>query len=480
LKALALAACGLAIGLSPVRAEVPTGGARPPNALSTTPDSATLALFLPPVPPALGAPIVRPAATSSIPASGAAPLELRPYLRDPFYVALGAQFKHHEIGSDLAYSLEWYLTTKAALQTELRARLDLVRELTPAARAAELRRFAAEQTPRIDELEATAESLRNSIAHRSAAQRELIRWKIDSMAPAGVTTPPRGFDLREFMAQTALMIATFTDGPNADQRRWLHELADERRNPSLSKSTWAFLPQGSRINLAASDPVSPQLQQLLHDYFFLHGQLLTSVIKVMSVPGRFEAAPWLAAAPAQGLLAAQLEAKAEAIRELLVQFKDPALLPQSPAVPPVLEPQLARYRAAKTALQQQVLQRVEAAKQAGPSDSAPARIRQAVAEFTTEHQAEYAELDRSRQQLLDQLTALAVGTPGSPPSSPDALASTFNQSLTQLKSFWEYRDYQNAVIQPGLSAEQRRLLFESALIKLDLPLPGALRPVQEE
>ncbi len=488
MKALALAATALAIGLNSAAGQAGTsdGGARPPGALSTTPHAATpspafgaLALFLPPVAPALGAAILRSASPSASSSFDSAPPELRPYLRDPFYVALSAQLKRREIGTDLAYTLETYLTTKAALQTELRARLDLVRELSPPARTAELRRFAAEQTPRIVELERSAEALRVSIAHRSAAHRELVRWRVDSMAPTGSSANPPDYDVREFAVQTALMVATFADGLNADQRRWLQEVADEIRSPIRTPSTWDFSPEGSRISLAASDHASPQLQQSLRDYTLLHDQLLANVRHTLASQDRFEAALWQAAAPAQARLAAELEGKAEAIRELLVLVKDPALLPQAPTVPAALEPQLAHYRAAKTALQQQVLQRVEAAKQGGPAELATIRMRQAVADFTAEHQLDYADLDRSRQQLLDQLSALAAATPGSRPSSPDALASTFNQSLADLKSFWEYRDYQNAVVQPGLSPEQRRLLFESALIKLDLPLPGALRPVQE-
>ena len=489
MKALALAASALAIALSSAagQAEPSDGGARPPGALSATPRAATssaisgaLALFLPPVAPTLGAAIAPPPPPSSGASFETAPDELRPYLRDPFYVALSAQLKHREIGGDLVYTLQTYLATKAALQTELRARLDQVRELSPSARTAELRRFSAEQTPRIVELEASAEELRASLAHRSAAHRELVRWRVDSMGPSGSSAAAANYDVREFAVQTALMVATFADGLTADQRRWLQEAADELRSPIRSPSAWAFSPAGARISLAPSDHASAPLLQSLHDYTLLHDQLLASVRHTLASQDRFEAAVWQAAAPGQGRLAAELENKAEAVRELLVRVKDPALLPRSPTVPAVLEPQLTRYRAAKTALQQQVLQRVEAAKLGGPADLATVRIRQAVADFTTEHQADYADLDRSRQRLLDQLAALAAAAPGTHPSSPDALASTFNQSLAELKSFWEYRDYQNAVVQPGLSSPQRRLLFESALIKLDLPLPGALHPVQEE
>ena len=41
-----------------------------------------------------------------------------------------------------------------------------------------------------------------------------------------------------------------------------------------------------------------------------------------------------------------------------------------------------------------------------------------------------------------------------------------------------YREYRLALFQPGLSPEQRRLLFDRVVEKLELPLPrGELQPV---
>jgi len=44
---------------------------------------------------------------------------------------------------------------------------------------------------------------------------------------------------------------------------------------------------------------------------------------------------------------------------------------------------------------------------------------------------------------------------------------------TQKQEAWQqYGEYQVAVFQSGLSPEQRRLLFDVAIEKLALPLPG--------
>jgi len=51
------------------------------------------------------------------------------------------------------------------------------------------------------------------------------------------------------------------------------------------------------------------------------------------------------------------------------------------------------------------------------------------------------------------------------------MVAQFSDSLKKLQSYWNDRDYRNAMLQPGLSPEQRRLLFDGALQKLALPLP---------
>jgi hypothetical protein len=48
----------------------------------------------------------------------------------------------------------------------------------------------------------------------------------------------------------------------------------------------------------------------------------------------------------------------------------------------------------------------------------------------------------------------------------------FTNAFDQRRLWSQYRDYHDAVIEPGLSPAQRRLLFDGALEQLALPLPG--------
>lgn len=54
----------------------------------------------------------------------------------------------------------------------------------------------------------------------------------------------------------------------------------------------------------------------------------------------------------------------------------------------------------------------------------------------------------------------------------DRLIREFTTGFEQRALWALYRDYHDAVLAPGLSPEQRRLLFDGAIESLSLPLPG--------
>jgi hypothetical protein len=57
----------------------------------------------------------------------------------------------------------------------------------------------------------------------------------------------------------------------------------------------------------------------------------------------------------------------------------------------------------------------------------------------------------------------------------DGLIKHFAQKFAEQEGWQRYRDYDTAVFEPGLSPEQRRLLFADALVQLDLPMPSGSR-----
>jgi hypothetical protein len=169
-----------------------------------------------------------------------------------------------------------------------------------------------------------------------------------------------------------------------------------------------------------------------------------------------------------------------------------------PPLSPELEAHMAAYRRDKLDLQKALLARVEevsknvaefrtpAAKgKAGagsPDSGQDEKIRQAIATFTQENAGRYAALEKSKEALRSDLARLA-GTGAIVVKGPfaDVLSQNFAEALRQLETWRNYRDYQVAVFEPGLSPEQRRLLFDLAVEKLALPLPaGESHPASEK
>ena len=63
------------------------------------------------------------------------------------------------------------------------------------------------------------------------------------------------------------------------------------------------------------------------------------------------------------------------------------------------------------------------------------------------------------------------------PDPEDVFADALDEAAAEENSE-AYRDYRSAVFEPGMSIEQRRLLFGHALMELKLPLPpGDMQPV---
>jgi hypothetical protein len=185
--------------------------------------------------------------------------------------------------------------------------------------------------------------------------------------------------------------------------------------------------------------------------------------------------PLLTLAKNQDFRLAALENRAEDIRRGLAALSDPARPPDLPNLTPDLASRIAAYREEKLALNKALLACRNQVIESNPKADNQAlteRIRQAIASFSDRNSARYAALNQSRDSIRGELSKL----PSADAGSADTLPIKFSESLRRLHAFWDYRDYQTAVLQPGLSPEERRLLFESAVEKLALPLPaGELR-----
>jgi hypothetical protein len=475
----------LALGLILVSSSLAQEAA--PNSI---PAATSGLVFYPPVPPPLGSPI--PAASRPADPKQAAPGAMAAYVDEPFYAPLAVRLERNDLGDALAFRLENYLSTKTALLAELRARLYTLRDADPATRTRELTAFAREQTPQIADLEKNAEQLRLDLLLGQPSRLPYPGGPADAEALSRPAGP--ALDRELAAVRTALF---YGEGLSPAQRRLLREVAIELAeagnaapspgDPSAN-SLMFFSPETARIRLP--NPLAPELASEVGAYRREKSALKTELLVALlgsggtpAGPAHIEALRNLAAAQAPRFSA--LENLAETIRRGLATLQDPSLSPAMPVIPPELAARITAYHAEKLALQRALLFRIAAVSRmrlAGPGAErlVAERVRITIAEFTQENAARYAALEQSKDAIRADLAKLpGANANGSSGSSADALLIKFSQSLHQVETFWDYRDYQTAVFQPGLSPEQRRLLFDGALQKLALPLPDGQPPPRQ-
>jgi hypothetical protein len=424
-------------------------------------------IIYPPNPPPLGAPL--PIRDATAMKSGIPP-ELTSFMGDPFYAPLSARLvaagAEGKLDDALRARVDAYRATKIALQAELRAMIDLLRETDAGARLVGLEQFAREQTPRVAALEERAEELRRDLAAGSGG------------FSGGA---PRGSEATVLRAA-----AFFQEGLSPDQRRLLRDAALEKETATggTQGGPWfLFSPAGARIPPFSG--LAPELAAKVKSYQegknALKRELCGAVMKSASASTLAELAGQ------QAPRFAALESVAEEIRRGLVVRNDPTRRPDLPPLPAALDARIVAYRREKLDLQKALLVRVEGVTTKGAVSSGhpgdrpgggegsvaqqQEKVREAIAAYTRENAARYTALDKERDAIRAELARLAnanaKGTPASA-ASADALLKKFSDSMQQIEFWRNYRDYQIAVLQPGLSPEQRRLLFDAALEKIAL------------
>lgn len=495
------AAAAFAGFAAPARAQLPPDVWIPPTYLS--PAARTMALtrgfsvvddplsvarlhtvFFPPSPPPLGGPVPLADIRESV---CPAPAELAAYVGEPFYPQLGTRLAaaspDERLNEQLQQRLSAFRAARTGLQTEMQARLYTLREIDAPARLQSLEAFARDQAPRIAELDRAAEALRTDLLVQGGEWNAYRRWNLGAMS-----LPPERQQVFFFTVLRAAVF--FGEGISPAQRRLLRETVIEMQDalcgaaPSAADGAWIFFsPDTARIRVPDSLPaeVAERFKAYAREKQALRDELRGALIqadKTFFIGGR---APELEAlAGRQAPRIAALEARAEEIRRALKGIiRDPLRGPDLPSLPPALEERIAAYRREKLGLQKELLAKVESASgprvpagDAGRQD----RAREAIAAFTQQNAARYAALEKTRAALRDELAHSAPAPAGDGNrSSSDRLLKNFADALQQLETWRLYRDYQAAVFEPGLSPEQRRLLFDGAIEKLALPLPGGER-----
>ncbi len=466
--------------------------------------------FFPPTPPPLGGPILLFRRYGLSQPETQLP-QLLPYVGEPFYAPLSAHLHREDLSKKRRVRLDTYQASRSAQLIELRNKLTAVRDAEPATRARALQEFAAQQTPILATLETEAEALRENLVSGSFIQTG-ADWNDNR-------TWALGDDLRyesrvdEFKVIRAS--AFFASGLSPAQRRLLRELAMEIDQPlteptaelslDAPKPYFFFTPETARIRLP--DDLSPEITAKIDAYQAAKNQLKSALRTAIYKNDRaffsFTRTKALRAlADEQAPALAQIEIQAEEIRTLLAPYPR-ASRPPVPVISESLNNRISDFLREKQSLQRTLVEKFAAIKAAFPENRVEyirlgdsygieiisnrrssraeeikvTALRGELAPFNTEQSRRLAALNREKEIIQKSLLELAKTKlrADATAADVDGLIKHFAQKFAEQEGWQRYRDYDTAVFEPGLSPEQRRLLFADALVQLDLPLPRGSR-----
>jgi hypothetical protein len=472
-------------------------------------DPRRLTIFFPPNPPPLGAEIVRPDTVAApSPRRGVSrptPTALGAFVTDLFYAPLSTRLTERDLSDRQKQRVLAYRNAKVALGEELGKRLDALPSAPPEDRRAELEALARTQAPRLAELDRTADQLRNELfnpgffadVRGDGDWYELREWRLGK----GRLAKPRDETL-VYEMQLLRAAAFYQEGLSPAQRRLLREIAMELEERLLIQKEEEpaptalrfFSPEMARVSLPEDLPrdlaarfgefdrektaVKDRLRDTLYeqDKAFL-AMSRTRVLRTLAQ----EQAPRLEA----------LDRMAEDIRRNLVGRVVLPVFPAPRPLPSAVVKAIGAFNEEGRAMQTELTKNLQefVNKLPGPAGFRDRAAAQAyVAERNAKIRAEAKRLEQglasrvaAQEKLLirvrDDIVRFAGDDPatvaGKPPG--DYLRKFFEARQQQLC----YHHYHLAVWEPGLSAEQRRLLFDQAIEELRLPLPGGeLQPVE--
>ncbi|MBI2511936.1 MAG: hypothetical protein HYV96_08155 [Opitutae bacterium] len=477
------------------------------SGFSTTVTVRRQMIFLPPTPPALGetVPVASARQTSSTLTAMTLPPVLRNCIYDTFYAPLSALMYSEDLSRKRRETLDGYIAARLTAVSALRAKVESLASADPDTRVRELTVFAGAQTPQLVGLETTADGIRDNLVNGSWLQSgvdwdDLRQWRL-------------GDDTRWESQLDEIKVVVgasfFQEGLSSPQRLLLREmameLADSLRAPDADISLgtpgpyFYFSPFTARIRLPAGLP--PELEAKIDAYRAKKSALkhelrdaLYKTDRAFWASTRTNALKALATSQAPEFAA--IDQLAEEIRIGLAPFPNPAR-PAALPLPTPLMKRISAYMAQKSAWQKGMVEKLNALRTEFPDDRvefsrldgapsiqivanrrnkaalAPKRDAAIVelATFNAGQRTGYNTLAREKEQLTTEILSIASNLAGRPSArSIDQQLAVFDHALRQQENWLRYADYETAVLQPGLSPEQRRLLFGAALEKLDLPL----------
>jgi hypothetical protein len=463
-------------------------------------------IYFPPDPPPLDGAVIRP--TIGRLGEPAAPALLAAFVNERFYAPLSTLLLKKELSGSLRRRLDVYRAERDALASELKVELTRLEGADPGTRQRELAALAGRQAARLAALDREAEELRRSLVDGFwgwFAQRE---WHLGERAGLGDSPSSIEGVMRAY--------AAYHNGLTTTQRGLLREIALEvflqDEEPAAAGREFLFSPEMSRVRLPEDLP--PELAARIAEYTDRKGALKRELYNAVYDYERASALKGntlKADVVGQGERIAALEKLAEEIRIGLAALPR-ATSATAGALPPVMKTRVAAFVQSRAAVQAETVADIEAIHRATENPDGPIVLTYVMSgdrlTFTvsfqpvretaynvpreTRRKAETATLAMTvladtyrrrfatvaeEEQALRHDLAAMLAQPDDP--DPETVLAQALQQATSAENAGAYRDYRTAVFEPGLSIEQRRLLFGDALMALKLPLPpGSMQPVK--
>ena len=481
----------------------PSEPSLPPMAPASRPWE--LPIYFPPAPPLLGAPVPLPALAISRRSTPAPPV-LAEYVNEIFYAPLSTRLDRKQLTTRQREKLEVYRAAKVALQDELRNRLDALESAAPADRTQALAELARAQAPRLAQLERQAEELRQELIHGEFLQGNVdwntIRgWRLGSSQFSGAN------DAMNAQYQVMLGAAFYQNGLLPEQRGLLREIAWElqttpRRmldddSARLSNPPLFFSPATARLLLPPEIPeaLAEKIAAFEREKSTLKRELRDAVYASdKSFFSRTRNRAMEALAERQWPRLAALEDMAEDIRRDLARLPHPLGPPPPPPLPAALTAHITEFLNDRKELRAEILRKIEQLRKQYPfisiqstrnsgggndlkllipnrpdNDEMMKNLRSTMTGFNQEIALRQGQLRKQEQAIRREFEVVADPEEA---RSAEGILDVYAEILQQREDWGLYGDYQAAMLTPGLSAEQRRLLFDRGVEKLGLPLPN--------
>jgi hypothetical protein len=466
---------------------------RPPGRRADDSEPEVHTIYFPPNPPPLGIELSLRAVDDRV----GAPLELAPYVLEPFYAPLSTRLIERSLTRKQEQQLADYVARKSERLRELRARLAELAAVGPELRLLALEEFADRQASALAALELEADGLRlqfytQPMASSAGSWYEWRGWKLGR----GRLDLPRDQTFF-FEGQLLRGAAFYQEGLSPVQRELLRECAIELESlvfsdaqaaaPSAHEWFWFFSPHLARVHLPEDLPpdVQEKVAAFRTEKAALKAELRDAVYEQdRALFASSRAAPLAALAAAQESQLVELEKAAEDIRRRLAVVAPQPVPPLPPPLPAELSGMIDAYTREKKTLERELAECVRRA----------VRHMQVPVSYDVErsaltwHAARLEAIDRARERwrnenadrvdaLKQKLEALraAVEVWAGPAAreGPRGVTGSFLRDFFNRRSEQQGRhECHLAVFEPGLSPEQRRLLFEAGVVALNLPLPG--------